>query len=300
MDCGDGSACVVRTEDNDCISEGIGYGMLLTAAFDDQEAFDKLWQYFKNHRRQSGMMNWQTNVCGDALSDGAATDGDLDAAMALVNAGCNWGGSYAQDAQALIDAMEGSAIANCTSGSVLMPGDNFGGCAETNPSYVAPAYYRIFQQITGNAVWADLIDSGYDLLAANQARKEGVFSDWSDEAGALATAGNHSDDFGPDASRVPWRVVTDYIWNGEPRAASILDAFRARVTMEGGPQRAFVPNSMFRGAAAFSAMVTDAATARESTEAWLLTAVDDETYFPGTLRPLYLLLAAGQFTGGCD
>lgn len=60
-----------------------------------------------------------------------------------------------------------------------------------------------------------------------------------------------------------------------------------------------MPNSMFRGGSAFSALTTDAATAKESTEAWLLTAVDDESYFPRTLRPLYLLLAAHQFARAC-
>jgi len=299
-DCGDGSACVPRTDEADCISEGIGYGMLLTAAFDDQASFDKLWQYFKNHRRPTGMMNWKSEICGADVSDGAATDGDLDAAMALVQAGCAWGGTYAQEAEMLIQAIENNAVANCSSGSVIKPGDNFGGCDETNPSYVAPAYYRIFQQITGNAVWGTLLSSGYTLLSGNQTRKSGVFSDWSNDTGGLATAGNHSDDFGPDASRVPWRVATDYIWNGEARALPILDAFRQRVATEGGPQRAFEPNSMFRGASAFSAMTSDAATAKEFTEAWLLTAIDDETYFPGTLRPLYLLLAANQFSKGCQ
>lgn len=299
-DCGDGSACIPRTEEADCISEGIGYGMLLTVAFDDQAAFDKLWQYFKNHQLPSGMMNWRTNVCGAAMSDGAATDGDLDAAMALLQAGCAWGGSYAEEAEALIQALENVAIATCGSGSVLKPGDNFGGCDETNPSYVAPAYYRVFQQVTGNPVWAGLLDAGYTLLAGNQARKDGVFSDWSDETGGLATSGSHSDDFGADASRVPWRVATDYIWNGEARAAAILDTFRARVEAEGGPERSFIPNSMFRGGAALSAMSADAATAKEYTEAWLLTAVDDETYFPGTLRPLHLLLAAHRFSQGCQ
>jgi endoglucanase len=299
-DCGDGSACVPRTDEGDCISEGIGYGMLLTAAFDDQSAFDKLWQYFKNNRRSTGMMNWQTNVCGAGISDGAATDGDLDAAMALIQAGCAWGGTYAEEAATLIRAIETNAVANCTNGSVIKPGDNFGGCNETNPSYVAPAYYRIFQEATGNTVWSTLLDSGYTLLQGNQTRKAGVFSDWSNDTGGLATAGTHSDDFGPDASRVPWRLVTDYAWNGETRAIDVLDTFRERVEAEGGPTRAFEPNSMFRGASALSAMVADGATAQEYTEAWLLTTVDDETYFPGTLRPLYLLLAANQFSKSCQ
>lgn len=299
QDCGDGSACVPR-DDGDCISEGIGYGMLITAGFDDQENFDKLWAYFKKHQRGSGLMNWQTTACGAATSEGAATDGDVDAAMALIQAGCAWGGSYATEAQTLINSIANSAVANCTSGSVLMPGDNFGGCGETNPSYVAPAYYRVFEQVTGNAVWGNLLNAGYDLVAANQTRMGGEFSDWSTDSGAAATGGNHEDVFGPDASRVPWRIATDYVWNAEPRAAAILDTFRAHVDSLGGPQRAFTPNSNYRGGSALSAIHTDAATAQEYTDAWLMTSVDDHTYFPGTLRPIYLLLAANKFEKGCN
>jgi hypothetical protein len=299
QDCGDGSACVPR-DDGDCISEGIGYGMLITVGYDDQTAFDQLWAYFKKNMRSSGLMNWQTTACGGVIGDGAATDGDIDAAMALIQAGCKWGGTYAADAATLINSISTNAVASCSGESILMPGDDFGGCSETNPSYVAPGYYRVFEQVTGNSVWTDLLNSGYDLVAANQARKGGEFSDWSNDAGQPATTGNHSDDFGPDASRVPWRMATDYVWNAEPRAAAILDTFRDHVDSLGGTQRAFTPNSNYRGGSAFSAIHTDAATAQEYADAWLLTSVDDATYFPGTLRPIYMLLAANKFENGCN
>ena len=62
----------------------------------------------------------------------------------------------------------------------------------------------------------------------------------------------------------------------------------------------FTPNSNFRGAAAMSGWQKDGTTAQAYTDAWLSTAVDDKTYFPGTLRPIYLLLAAQQFPKGCN
>lgn len=299
QDCGDNTACIPR-DDGDCISEGVGYGMLLTAAFDDQAAFDKLWSYFKKHRRSTGMMNWQTTACGAAISNGAATDGDLDAAMALIHASCKWGDTYMNDAETLINAIATNAVVSCSGGSVLKPGDNFGGCNETDPSYLTPAYFKVFQRLTGASVWTSLTDKGYSLLAGNQTRKNGLFSDWSNDSGGVATQGNHSDDFGPDASRVPWRLATDYVWFNETRAVPLLDTFRAAVIAEGGPARAFTPNSNFRGGSAFSAFVEDGPTAAEYTDAWLMTAVDDDTYFPGTLRLVYMLLAAGQFPQGCE
>lgn len=298
QDCGDGTACVPR-DDGDCISEGIGYGMLLTVGFDDQPAFDRLWAYFQTHQRSSGMMNWQTTACGNGISDGAATDGDVDAAMALIQAACRWGGSYESDARALLTAIKGSAIDTSCAKTVLKPGDTFGGCSETNPSYVAPGYYKEFQKLDGDPVWTALTDDGYDLLAGNQQRKGGVFSDWSNQDGGPST-GNHSDDFGPDASRVPWRVATDYVWNGEPRAVPLLETFASHVESQGGVARAFTPNSNYRGGSALSSIHSDAATAHEYADAWLLSSVDDNTYFPGTLRPLYMMLAANTFERGCN
>jgi endo-1,4-beta-D-glucanase Y len=273
--------------------------MLLSVGNDDQAAFDQLWAYFKKNKNSAGMMKWQTTACGSAIADGSATDGDLDAAMALVQAGCAWGGTYEADAKTLIAAIASSAVATCGSGKVIKPGNNFGGCTETDPSYIAPAYYRVFQTLTGDAVWTDLLNSGYDLLEANQARKGGTFSDWSNDTGGTS-GGSHSDDFGPDASRVPWRVATDYVWNDEPRAVPILDAFAAYVEAQGGVARAFTTNSNYRGGSAFSGIHKDAATAAAYTDAWLMTSVDDESYFPGTLRPVYMLLAANKFPKGCN
>lgn len=299
QDCGDGTACVPRDE-GDCISEGIGYGMLLTVGNDDQAAFDKLWAYYQKHKNANGVMNWQTDACGGVIGNGSATDGELDAAMALLQAGCKWGGSYEADARALIGAIATSEVArNCSTGTVLKPGDGFGGCSETNPSYVAPGYFKVFGAVTGDAVWTELVDSGYELLAGNQSRKGGVFSDWSSDNGGTSS-GNHSDDFGPDASRVPWRLATDYVWSGETRAVPLLQAFADYVEAQGGPARAFTTNSNYRGGSAFSGIHSDAATAQEYTDAWLMTSVDDASYFPGTLRPIYLMLAANRFPKDCN
>jgi hypothetical protein len=297
-DCGDGTACVPR-DDGDCISEGVGYGMLLAIGFDDQDAFDKLWAYFNLHKNANGVMDWQTSACGNTVSTGSATDGELDAAMALIQAACKWEGNYESDARALVNAISSTEVATgCSGGSVLKPGDNFGGCSETNPSYVAPAYFKAFEALSGNSVWSDLTNSGYALLEGNQSRKGGVWSDWSNDSGGVS-AGNHSDDNGPDASRVPWRLATDYVWYGEQRATALLDVFSSYVEDSGGLTRTFTPNSNFRGAAALSVLHQGGAKAAEWTDAWLMSVVDDTTYFPATLRPIYMMLAANTFAKSC-
>jgi endo-1,4-beta-D-glucanase Y len=297
QDCNDGTACVPR-DDGDCISEGVGYGMLLAAAFDDQEAFDKLWAYYKAHQNANGVMSWQTAACGASISSGSATDGELDAAMALIQAGCKWGGNYESDALTLIGAVKNTEITDCNGQMVLKPGDDFGGCSETDPSYFAPAYYKVFEALTGDSTWGDLVDDSYSLLATLQANMDGLVPDWSDADGNPLSG--DQGEYGPDASRTPWRVAMDYVWNNEPRAATFLDNVESYVEGNGGVARLFTPNSNYRGALAMSAWHQESTKAQEFTEAWLTTAVDDGSYFPGTLRPIYMLLAAHQFAKGCN
>jgi len=297
QDCGDGTACVPRDE-GDCISEGVAYGMLLSVGNDDQASFDKLWAYFEKHKNPNGVMKWQTNACGAAIADGSATDGELDAAMALIQASCRWGGTYEADARELITAIKNTELTTCTGRTVLKPGDNFGGCDRTNPSYVAPGYFKVFATLTGDTSWTTVANDGYTLLATLQAAQSGLVPDWSDGSGAPA-AGDEGT-YGPDASRTPWRVATDYVWFNEPKAVTFLNNLATYVDGNGGVARLFEPNSAYRGGLAMSALPAASAKAQAYTDAWLTTSVDDETYFPGTLRPLYMLLMAHRFPKSCN
>lgn len=295
-DCGDGSACVPRDE-NDCISEGIGYGMLITVANDDQAAFDKLWAYYKKNRNGDGVMTWQTSVCGGGIATGSATDGEIDVAMALIQAGCEWGGTYRSDAQSLLTTIKNTEVADCGGKLVLRAGAGFGGCDRTNPSYFAPAYYKVFASVTGDQSWNTLANDSYALLATVQANKNGLVSDWTNSSGTIPSG--TEGEYGPDASRTPWRIATDYAWNNESKAVTFLNGVSTWVEGQGGVQRALEPNSTYRGPFGLSGLPKGGTTAKAYVDAWLTTAVDDTTYFPGTLRPIYLLLAAHKFPKGC-
>lgn len=295
-DCNDGTACIPRDE-GDCISEGVAYGMLLAAGYDDREAFDKLWAYFQRHLNANGVMNWRTNACGSTISTGSASDGELDAAMALIQASCKWDEAYKADALELIDAIRQSEVTSCGDRTVLKPGDNFGGCNQANPSYFAPAYYKAFLDLTGDETWTDLIDDDYVWMETMQARQGGLVPDWADADGN-PEAGSRGQ-YGPDASRTPWRIATDYVWNDEPRAVTFLDNLSAYVDGNGGVGRMFAPNSNFRGAMSMSALHQDPSKAQTYANDWLTTSTDDGTYFPGTLRPIYMLLAAHRFDKSC-
>ena len=222
---------VIRIENgNDTVSEGIGYGMLAAVYFNDQMVFDTLWSYAQAHQNQNGLMNWHYTAAGAIASDGqnGATDADEDMAYALVMAASQWGPatkSYLQMATTLITSIWDHEVDHA-GGEVLKPGDNFGGVSQTNPSYFAPSYYRIFGQVTGNAAgWQKVIDKSYQILAATTG-SYGLVPDWCDASGSRLMGGA----FGYDACRTPWRIALDYCQNAEPRAKAYLDKVNAFFT----------------------------------------------------------------------
>lgn len=94
----------------------------------------------------------------------------------------------------------------------------------------------------------------------------GLVPDWCDSDGN-PQAGDRGE-YGPDASRTPWRIATDYVWNNEPRAVTLLENFANYLASNGGVQRTFTPNSNYRGAAAMSGWPKGGVSAQTFTDAW--------------------------------
>jgi endo-1,4-beta-D-glucanase Y len=287
----DSSACVV--DGNGVYSEGIGYGMLLAANNDDQDLFDKLWKFYTDHVDENGLMNWAMDACtapGDNDAN-AASDGDLDAAMALLQADYHWGG-YAADALALIDAIREHETYVCDGMNILGPGDMWSACDQVNPSYFAPGYYRVFaQHDTANTeFWNKLADDSYTLLADYQSRMNGLVPEWAWLDGSI------ENNYGYNACRTPWRMATDYAWFGNSDAQTFLQNVSSYVDSQGGVANVpFDKNSAFLGAFALSGIAIDQATFDSYYSSWMSGVQYDDRYFQETLRVVYLLVAAGQF-----
>lgn len=254
-DCGSG-VFRVRWENaklDATVSEGIGYGMLLTVMWDDQAAFDGLFNYYKLGRNSdTGLMHWLRYGC-DAHSeqtynqypDGAAADADLDVAMALIMADCKWGGgSYASDASGVIANIRTHMFMTHNGLEVLQPGDSGwfndlgNGCV--NYSYFAPAYYREYARYDqANAdFWNKAAGDTYTLLASASDSSTGLVRNWGSSDGGDATPDCHnayirSASYGDDAARTPWRIATDYLWNGASGADQWSDKMTAWVNTVG-------------------------------------------------------------------
>jgi endo-1,4-beta-D-glucanase Y len=232
------------------VSEGIGYGMLIAVYMDDQDLFDGLWQYELAHTWQScpiggggctqtSLMNWYIASDGTVATQssagedgtGAATDADEDMAFALVMADKQWGGqgklskSYLDTAKQLLGDIWKYEIDN---NRLPKNGSSWGGDSSLNISYFAPAYYRVFANVSGEARWGkDVIDYIYQVIGnnltdSNGNTTNGLVPGFSNSSGgpAQVSPGQSSLAFNYqyDACRTPFRIGLDACWTAEPRA----------------------------------------------------------------------------------
>jgi endo-1,4-beta-D-glucanase Y len=217
---------------NDTVSEGIAYGMLIAVYMNDKPLFDGLWTYWKSlpvGGTMGPLMVW--NSTG---GQGTATDSDEDAAFAMLQASKKWAGgmdaagvSYATNA---LNLMHG-VLASDMAGSFIKGGSNYGAGDVTNPSYFAPAYYRVFATAdpANAAAWTGLANGAYTLLNNISATSaNGLYAAWCGANCTTISANpgsmNPTTDvlYQYDSHRLPWRIGLDYCWNGTAAARTYL------------------------------------------------------------------------------
>lgn len=315
------SASEARIDYNgNTVSEGIGYGLVIAAYAGDKEKFDKLLNYYNNRKNGNGVMNWEYPGCSTGASGGgAATDGDLDAAMGMLVAVHQWPGQgYETDFESLATAMKNSEFTNC--GLIVQkPGDAWGGCDCTNPSYYAPGYYRAYATYyeekgdNNNAnFWFQAADDAYTVLFANQNNSSGLVSAWTNSSGAAGPCGGQvgggggPDTYQYDACRTPWRIATDYLWWGNQDAYNFLEPIVNFVNtsigglenvvdgyyLDGTPSGQW-HNVPFVGSFALSGMATTQADADQYMN--YFAGMQGDNYFNTCLSVMYKFLATGNF-----
>lgn len=209
---------VVNPQDNNVtVSEGIGYGMLLSVAADDSTTFNKLWNYAKLHSNANGLMDWKVDSNGNVIGKGSASDADQDMAYALLIASKKWlQRSYLNDSKKMIDAIAKHEI---NSSYVLLPGDSWGQDLQFNPSYIAPAYYEEFASVSQRDYWQKVSSVNIQLLNKIANKETGLLPDWINQNGTIIEKKNI---FGYDAIRVPIRLLQFYKVTKESVSEDIL------------------------------------------------------------------------------
>jgi len=280
--------------------------MLLAVANGDTATFAGLWKFYKDHENDDGVMNWSCQA-GDAPGNNksnGATDGDVDVAMALVQADAKWGG-YKTDALTLIHTiLKWEVDVDCSGVSVERPGDLFGGCRDqynpgkVNPSYFAPGYFRAWAKFdsANAAAWTKLADDTYTLLFKIEQTmgQPGLVPEWG------YTDGRAEGGYGYNACRTPWRIAVDYAWFCNANALAFLKRVSTYVDGHGGIKGVpYDKNSAFLGAFALSGIAIGQTKLDGYVTDWLTTSKPlDAAYFQGSLRLAYALLAGGQFNSG--
>jgi endo-1,4-beta-D-glucanase Y len=285
----------------DTVSEGIAYGMLFAAYMNDQSTFDGLWAYTQKHTNEHGFMHWRIAANGSVLGANGATDADEDMAAALIVADTTWGG-YTHSAKAMIDRILKYEVEPGT--YVLKPGDVWGGSSVTNPSYIAPAYYDLFQAYTGNNEWKKVKDANYTVLRASQNAATGLVPDWSMANGAAAQGMSY--DFSYDAVRMPVRMAMAVAWNCDAAAKEVLSPFNQWFSGKNLTQlkSGYALNGTNAGAGdatpvvaavASAASVSNNATYRDA--AWqTLATMPATTYYPDSMKLFSMMVATGMMT----
>jgi endoglucanase len=239
---------VVRPEHGgDTVSEGQAYTLLRAAWMDDQPTFDRVWRWTRTHLtrtdREGGVLlawRWSAEDGGHVIDWNAATDADADVALALLMAADRWPApsdaglpGYAGSARAILKDLADHALATDDRQLLfLLPGSWADQRAQgrglvLNPSYLAPASYRLFYQATADERWLSLASSAYDVLdtvCSSPVASAGAVPDWvrwwsADHWSPEGAADGRSS---WDAVRVPWRVASDLIWFNEARARRFL------------------------------------------------------------------------------
>ena len=236
------------------VSEGQGYGLLLTAFMSDGDTqahrdFDALFRYCQAHPSPQSpyLMSWnQTRGGRESQKRGlasSATDGDLDIAYALFLADRQWGsrGSIAYRAEGL-KRLQAIWRYDYNPDNQLLGLGSFIDRDEPRLFYgvrssdLMTGHFRSFYRVTGDARWLKLRTRSFDYLADLQKRfspRAGLWPDfaivhrtgagWNSRPAPPKYLENPGDGaFGYNACRLPWRLAVDALCSREAGPARLL------------------------------------------------------------------------------
>lgn len=243
-----------------CVSEGQGYGMLITAYMagydpDAKVLFDGLYNYYKAHPsiNNSHLMAWnQVTGCVNDPDGGnnSATDGDMDIAFSLLLADKQWGSdgniNYLEEALAIINAIKqndaNQALWIPLLGDWVTPGsDEYD---DTRPSDFMPDHFRPYQSAATDVSWDNIVNKCYDLVNAIQSyysQNTGLLPDFIVDistsfhpASPNYLEGDFDGDYYYNACRTPLRIALDYLVSGDIRAKNAVQKMNTWIRAKTG------------------------------------------------------------------
>lgn len=260
------------------VSEGQGYGMLITALLaghdpDARTIFDGLFRFSFDHRslNDSRLTDFWVNAdeSPDDKGDDTAFDGDADIAYALLLADAQWGSAgdinYRAEALTVLQGQLESVVGPVSRlpllGDFVDPNGEVANEYTPRSSDFMPGHFRAFARATGNGAWEQVTSATQTAITAVQANHSpatGLLPDFlvpeSAEDHTLKPAppefleGPNDGRYSYNAGRDPWRIGTDWLLNGSTVSRTQAQKISTwAVTSTGGDPLAVKPGYLLDG-----------------------------------------------------
>src|SRR5665213_280030 len=305
-------------QSGDTVSEGIGYGMILSVYFNDQTTFNNLWIYEQAHLDSLGLMNWDISSGGGAIGSNSASDGDEDIAYALWLAHYQWGDGGAYNYTSLANNQTSLVVSNDIDGSLKeKPGDSFDSCRY--PSYFMPSEYIIFGKQTGNTgTWNTVAGNCYSTIQAASNSASGLIADQTADTGVGSGCGTVASgtQVQYNSCRVPFYMALDYVYYGTNNSktelgklqsyfngigpGSVVDCYNVNVGGTSSNCSSNINHSAFVGPAGCALMLNSTSAASLQTYYNALMASGTTGYFDDSWNLLSCLLMQGNMPNIAD
>lgn len=246
-----------KTED--CVSEAMGYGMMIVVLMADSSndnrnhgLFDSLFDFYRAHpsrRDQPGtyrkvssiLMASAQKLRGQTLVDidkTSASDGDIDIAFSLLLAARQWPAPgrvhYQEEARLIIDSIFAQDI-DTTFYTILQSNaiemDGSPDFHDFRTSDFIPSELKAFGKVSRDPHWNRVVDSNYALLVHLQGTlspSRHLFADFYQRIDKSYVPGRRKRDedfpgaYYYNACRSPWRIGVDYLVSGDERSRDLL------------------------------------------------------------------------------
>jgi endo-1,4-beta-D-glucanase Y len=315
--------------------------MMIAVQLNKKTEFDRLWKFAKTYMRcpritqcisgsgLDGYFSWQINKNSPytALDPNPAPDGEEYYTTALIFASARWGNTgafnYAQDAQAILDAMLNNnrafgvtSMFNLTQKIVVFSPIGYS-ANYSDPSYHLPAFYELWarfdQNSTQRTFWQQAAAASrsywHTASGSNSGRTNGLLPDCTDLNGTATYGCAGGAIYGYDAWRTISNIAVDYAWWAQdswekteadrlqtffgPKRPSYANQWNLDGTSAGGQQNSTgqIAMNAVAGLAGSTSYVWDFVS-----DVWNLPVpIGRYRYYDGTLYLLALLHTSGTF-----
>ncbi|MBF4568267.1 glycoside hydrolase [Plantibacter sp. VKM Ac-2880] len=310
----DDGRVVRRDQGDDTVSEGQAYGLLIAAGVGDEQAFTGIWDWTEaNLQRPDGLLAWRWSD-GEVVDAEPASDGDLDAARALVIAGKRFDEPRFTDAGVkLAGVIADRMTVETAAGRILLPG-TWAAATEPyayNPSYASPVAFSVLGAATGDPRWAEL-QAGSAAVTSALLDESPLPPDWAQvhadgtvDAMPGAAGTGQSVRYGYDAARLPIRYAESCIPADQATAARLVSTLarskelRAETDLGGSPLTSDQHPLALEARAAARAAVGNLPEAADDLRAADVLAQEVPSYFGAAWAALAPMMLTTDDLDGC-